>query len=56
MDSQYKCIECNLNISSKNYAISRHVKKHNLTFNDYIIKNYKLLYGDMEKCGFCNSN
>jgi len=55
MESQYKCLECNLLISDKNYAISRHVKKHDLTFYEYIKKKYKLTNGKFEKCGFCEN-
>ena len=54
MVSQYKCLECNLEISSKNYAISRHVKKHNILFHDYIKKHYKLVNGNFDTCGFCD--
>jgi len=55
MESQYKCLECDLSISDKNYAISRHVKKHSLSFYEYIKKNYKLTSGKFEKCGFCEN-
>lgn len=56
MVSQYKCLECNLEISSKNYAISRHVKKHNISFHDYIRKHYKLVNGNFDTCGFCDKD
>lgn len=55
MESQSNCLECGLKISNKNYAISRHVKKkHDITFYEYVKKNYKLVRGKLEECGFCN--
>ncbi len=54
MVPQYKCLECNKWISEKNYAISRHVKEHNLQFKEYIMKFYNLVGGKLEKCGFCD--
>ena len=44
METQLNCKECNHKMSNKNYAISRHVKKHGLDFNSYIRKYYKLCY------------
>lgn len=59
MESQLKvkCKECEHISSIKNYAISRHVKIHNINFNDYIKKHYTLI-GDIkfEKCGFCDND
>ena len=56
MESQYKCLECGLKISDKNYVISRHVKKHSLTLHKYIEKYYLLSEGHFEKCSFCENN
>ena len=56
MGSECKCLVCGDNISSKNYAISRHVKKHETTFNEYIIDHYTLIGGNYEKCGFCDKD
>jgi hypothetical protein len=41
-------------MSDKNYAISRHVKKHNLELYSYVRKHY-ILIGDIvfHKCSFC---
>jgi hypothetical protein len=41
-------------MSDKNYAISRHVKKHDIDFNNYI-KDIYTLVGNIifEKCSFC---
>lgn len=55
METQYiNCKECKHKMSNKNYAISRHVKKHNLELYSYIRKHYKLT-GDVifHKCSFC---
>lgn len=58
METHLICKEsgCGHKMSNKNYAISRHVKKHNLEFNSYIRKYYKLI-GDIsfKKCSFCNN-
>lgn len=48
------CKICNHDISSKRFSISRHVKKHNTSFYEYINKYYKLIEGHYENCGFCN--
>lgn len=53
MEIQYKCLICGESISSKNYAISRHVKKHNISLDNYIEKYYKTI-SSHEKCGFCD--
>lgn len=50
----YNCLICDYKISNKTYAISRHLKKHNTTFSEYIEKYYKLISGEMSNCGFCN--
>lgn len=55
MGNQYRCLECGLVISDKNYAISRHVKKHSLTLYTYIDKYYQLQEGCPEKCSFCEN-
>ena len=58
METHLICKEsgCGHKMSNKNYAISRHVKKHNLEFNSYIRKYYKLI-GDIsfKKCSFCDN-
>jgi G:T-mismatch repair DNA endonuclease (very short patch repair protein) len=51
---EIQCSECSKKISSKSYAISRHVKIHNLNYGDYIEKNYKLISGSHSNCGFCD--
>jgi hypothetical protein len=55
MENQYRCLICNEYISSKTHAISRHVKKHNITLDEYII-NYYNTDDIIEKCGFCDRN
>jgi hypothetical protein len=52
MGSHFNCEICNKIISIKNYAVSRHVKSHNLSLEDYISKYYTRI-GNFEKCGFC---
>ena len=52
----YVCLICGDKSSDKNYAISRHIKKHDTTFNEYIKKYYKLSSGDISKCGFCDND
>jgi G:T-mismatch repair DNA endonuclease (very short patch repair protein) len=60
MESQYrtkgncKCCECGIKTSEKGYAISRHVKKHDLTLEKYVEKYYKLISGEIQMCGFCD--
>jgi len=46
------CQICGCDISSKRFAITRHVKKHQLSLDDYLSKFYKLLSKE-ESCGFC---
>lgn len=54
METQFiNCQECGHKMSNKNYAISRHVKKHDLDFNSYIRKYYILTNGNFKKCSFC---
>lgn len=56
MENQLERINCKIcgcDISTKRFAITRHVKKHNLTLNDYLKKYYKQLSNE-ESCGFCN--
>jgi hypothetical protein len=50
----YICLECGSKSSDKNYAISRHLKKHQLTLHDYINKHYTLVNGEFYSCGFCD--
>jgi hypothetical protein len=60
MESQYRtkgdysCIECGHLMSDKNYAISRHLKKHGMTLYEYVNKNYKMVFGEFSTCGFCD--
>ena len=53
-ESQLNCLVCDKIMSDKNYAISRHVKIHGLSFQEYIRKYYNLTNGKYEKCGFCD--
>ena len=50
----YSCLICGDKMSDKNYAISRHIKKHNVNLHEYIGKYYKLTQGEYEKCSFCD--
>lgn len=56
MENQFNCEICNKAISTKNYAVSRHVKNHDLTLEKYVVSYYKKINGNIEKCGFCDNN
>ncbi len=48
-----ECLICKCDISTRRYAITRHVKKHNISFEEYINKYFKLTEGEITNCGFC---
>lgn len=56
MEEQYRinCKICNHDLSTKRFSITRHMKKHNISFDDYISKYYKLINSQYDKCGFCD--
>jgi len=56
MENRFDCLICNKNISIKNCSVSRHMKTHNLSIEEYISDKYKLVKGNYEKCGFCDRN
>ncbi len=43
-------------MSTKRYAVTRHLKKHGVAFGEYIEKYYKMVGGEVESCGFCEKN
>ena len=51
-----RCFICSKKMGVRACDISRHVKKHNFTFNGYISKYYKLIDGEVEKCSFCEND
>jgi hypothetical protein len=54
-EKEIDCLVCNNKMGFRNCDISRHVKKHNITIDEYLKKFYKnnSVY---EKCGFCDND
>jgi G:T-mismatch repair DNA endonuclease (very short patch repair protein) len=56
LKDRMQCLICGDLISTRNCVLSRHVKKHGMSYIEYIKDNYICVYGDISACGFCDND